>query len=106
MRLSYLRNLDGEKIADRSIEEMRAQGFNDEIKLAAWHTQIRRIFPDVNDGTTLSGVYTKNQETIFYKNGSEIGRIKDPEFGQAFFNIWLSTDTSEPDLRAQLLGNL
>jgi hypothetical protein len=42
--------------------------------------------------------------TIFFRDGAEIGRISDPDFGRAFFNIWLSQRTSAPELRAQLLG--
>lgn len=104
LQLSYLRNLEGKKIADRSVEEIRAQGFKDEVKLATWHAQMRKIFPDVDDGITLTGVNTKIGETVFYMDNIEIGRIKDPEFSKAFFNIWLSEKTSAPDLRRKLLG--
>ncbi len=104
LQLSYLRNIPGEKIADRSAEEIRAQGYTDEVRLADWHAQMRSIFPDVQEGIALTGVFTKTGETIFYKNNQEIGRIKDPEFGNQFFNIWLSPQTSAPDLRRKLLG--
>jgi hypothetical protein len=30
--------------------------------------------------------------------------VQDAEFGPAFFAIWLGKHTSEPDLRAELLG--
>lgn len=106
LELSYLREVSGEKIADRSVEEMRNQGYTNEVKLADWHTQMRDIFPDVNEGNILTGVYANNGETIFYKDDNEIGRISDPEFGLQFFNIWLSEKTSAPDLRRKLLGML
>lgn len=104
LQLQYLRNLKGSKIADRSVEEMRNIGINDEVKLAAWHTQMRRIFPDVSEGTTLTGILSNKQESVFYRDGQEIGRIKDPDFGAAFFGIWLSENTSVPELRLSLLG--
>lgn len=104
LSLTYLRDLSGKKIADRSVEEMRNQGFKDEIRLAAWHTQMTNIFPDVSEGVSLTGLYTDNGESIFYKNGIEVGRIKDKEFGKYFFDIWLNKKTSAPDLRANLLG--
>jgi hypothetical protein len=106
LRLSYLRHLKGKKIADRSIEEIRKQGFTDEIKLAAWHAQMKKIFPDVENGVSLTGVRTKAGETIFFKDDLEVGRINDPAFTTAFFNIWLSDKTSEPNLRRKLLGLL
>jgi len=104
LQLSYLRDIPGKKIADRSVEEIRAQGFADEVRLAGWHTQMRSIFPNVREGLSLTGVYTNTAETVFYEDNKEIGRVKDPEFGRQFFNIWLSPQTSAPDLRRKLLG--
>jgi hypothetical protein len=106
LQLSYLRDIPGKKIADRSIEEIREQGFTDEVRLADWHAQMRSIFPDVHEGVSLTGVFTNTGETIFYEDDREIGRIKDPQFGRQFFNIWLSPQTSAPDLRRKLLGQL
>jgi hypothetical protein len=105
LQLRYLRELKGNKIADRSVEEMRSIGITDEVKLAAWHTQMRRIFPDVREGMTLTGILTPKGESIFLRDGQEIGRIIDPDFGKAFFGIWLSEKTSAPDLRQKLLGS-
>ncbi len=104
LQLSYLRKIEGKKIADRSVEEMRGQGIADEVKLATWHTQMRKIFPNVDEGITLTGVYTQKGETVFYKDSTEIGRIQDAEFSKAFFGIWLNEKTSAPDLRRKLLG--
>ena len=104
LTLHYLRALDGEAIAERSAAEMRKQGFTNEIKLAAWYSQMRDIFPDVKKDTKLVGLYTPNAPTRFYKDGKAIGMIKDPEFGHWFFDFWLSDKTSEPQLRRQLLG--
>lgn len=104
LKLSYLRNLEGKKIADRSVEEMRKQGITNEVALATWHSQMRNIFPDVNEGISLTGILTQTGDTIFYKDNTEIGRIRDPLFSRSFFNIWLSEKTSAPDLRLKLLG--
>jgi Chalcone isomerase-like len=103
---TYHRNIKGSKIADRSIVEMRKIGINDEIKLAAWHNQMRKIFPDVRQGTTLTGVLDGQGESIFFHDNKEIGRINDQEFGKAFFGIWLNEKTSAPQLRQKLLGEL
>lgn len=104
LKLEYKRKLYGEKIADRSNLEIRKLGFKDEIKLAAWHGQMKEIFPDVDNDISITGVYTPNNQTVFYKNDEKIGTIKDPEFGKWFFGIWLNEKTSEPDLRKSLLG--
>ncbi|MEM9468943.1 MAG: chalcone isomerase family protein [Pseudomonadota bacterium] len=104
LSLTYLRKLDGKEIADRSAEEMRRLGMNDEVKLATWHNQMRQIFPDVSKGKRLTGVYNRDKVSIFYEDGKEIGRIQDSEFGSYFFDIWLAKETKKPTLRAQLLG--
>ncbi len=106
IHLSYLRDITGKKIADRSIVEIRNQGIDDEVTLASWHSQMRNIFPDVDKGVSLTGVYAANGDSVFYQNDKEIGRITDPEFSKAFFNIWLDEKTSSPDLRQKLLGLL
>lgn len=105
LRLTYLRDIDGEKIADRSVEQMRALGFDDEIKLADWHSQMKNIFPDVSENVSLTGIYTSEGASIFFENNKEIGRINDPDFGRYFFNIWLDHKTSAPELRKKLLGH-
>lgn len=104
LQIRYLRNLPGDKIADRSAKEIRQQGFNDEVTLADWHEQMTQIIPDVQENTVLTGIYKPNDETVFYQDGKQIGRVQDPEFGKWFFGIWLSENTSEPQVRAQLLG--
>ncbi|WP_218044233.1 chalcone isomerase family protein [Kiloniella majae] len=104
LSLTYLRDIDGRDIADKSAEEIRSLGFDDEVKLAAWHNQMLNIFPDVKEGTNLTGIYAGNGESIFFHKNKEIGRISDPDFGHYFFDIWLNTKTSAPQLRAKLLG--
>lgn len=104
LQLSYLRDLKGKKIANRSIEEMRALGITDEMKLATWHAQMDKIFPDVKEGDVLTGIHTRSGNSVFYKNGKKIGQINDSEFSAAFFGIWLDEKTSAPELRKKLLG--
>ncbi|MCH9704550.1 MAG: chalcone isomerase family protein [Proteobacteria bacterium] len=104
LTLNYKIDLEGEKIADRSVEEIRKLGFSDEAKLADWYLQMRAIFPDVEAGSSLTGIYQPNQATVFYADEKEVGTINDAEFGQWFFGIWLNKNTSVPALRQQLLG--
>ena len=54
-------------------------------KIATWHTQMRKIFPDVDVGTSITGIYTEKGEAIFYRNDEEIGRIS--EFSKAFWHL-------------------
>lgn len=104
LSIHYFRTLHGKAIADRSVQEIRQQGFNNEVTLAAWNSQMKAIFPDVENGTVLTAVYVPGKHTTFYKGADAIGVIKGDDFGQSFFGIWLAEKTSEPTLRRALLG--
>jgi len=103
LQLAYLRNIKGEEIADRSAEEMRNQQGIDEITLADWHSQMRNIFPDVIKGDRITGIYKSNLQCAFYKNDVSIGQVKNPQFCDAFFDIWFGKNTSAPKFKAKLL---
>lgn len=104
LSIEYFVTIDGADIADRSVKEIRKQGFTDEVQLAAWNSQMKNIFPNVVPGSILSATYFPYKETRFYSNGEPIGAIKGDMFGRLFFNIWLGENTSEPQLRQSLLG--
>jgi len=104
LALSYLRAFNGADIAQRSVDEMRGQGFADEDTLTVWYEQMARLFPDVDDGTTLTGIRDVRGHAIFYENDRRIGAIEDPAFSDWFFGIWLNEATSQPALRKKLLG--
>ncbi|MBU6436525.1 MAG: chalcone isomerase family protein [Betaproteobacteria bacterium] len=103
LALRYARSLVGAKIAERTDSEMAAQGRASTAERAQWLADMRRIFPDVKAGDTLSGVYAPGEGTRFYRNDVYIGRIDGARFADCFFGIWLAADTSEPSLRAALL---
>lgn len=104
LAITYMVEIEGADIADRSAQEMRKQGSATEVQLATWHTQMKEIFPDVSEGTKLVGVKNPTGEAVFYHDGKRVGTVKDPDFTDAFFDIWLSEKTSEPELREQLLA--
>ena len=104
LSLTYLRDLEGEAIAKRSIEEIREQGFEDNEKLHQWQELMVSLFPNVSDQSNITGIRSQQGFTHFYHNGELIGSIEDPLFTIHFFNIWLGEKTSEPKLRKALLG--
>ena len=104
LSLTYLRDFDGEDIASRSVDEMRDIGYEDEVELAKWYEQMRSVFPNVKEGENITGVLDTKKHTHFYYQGKWIGSIEDISFGQSFFDIWLHKNTSEPEMRKQLLG--
>lgn len=105
LELQYARSLVGREIAKRSLVEMRRQASVDDTKAQAWLQAMEAAFPDVKAGDRLTGQYEPGAGAQFFFNGQPRQRIADAEFARLFFGIWLSPKTSEPALRAQLLGS-
>jgi hypothetical protein len=63
-----------------------------------------QIWPDVRENDVIALELREDRSSEFYVNGRPAGTIPDPLFGQQFLDIWLSPDTTRPQLRAQLLG--
>jgi len=104
LELTYARSLVGSKIADASVDEMKKVAVGSPAQHEAWRAAMRALFPDVTEGTRLTGLYLPGQPTRFLRDGQPIGEVADPEFGAAFFAIWLHPKTSAPKLRSALLG--
>lgn len=104
LELQYARALKGTAIAERSLEEMQALSPIDEAQQQTWLAFMAQAFPDVNEGDRLTGVWQPNGKVRFYFNGQETRSVNDARFGELFFGIWLSSETSEPEMRAALLG--
>lgn len=102
--LHYKRELAGRRIAERSVEEMRAIGGHDPAAIVRWGEAMARLFPDVRSGDHIAGVHLPGYGAKFFLNGRALGDIADPAFARAFFGIWLDRRTSRPDFRDKLLG--
>jgi hypothetical protein len=103
--LAYARNLDGRKIAQSSREQMAKLGEGSAEQREAWTRRMEQLFPDVTEGTHITGVYLPGSGASFYRDGKRLGDIADRDFAKSFFAIWLDPRTSAPDLRADLLRN-
>lgn len=107
LELAYLRDFKGADIAKRSIAEMRRQASITPMTPAqetAWENQMRALFPDVSAGDRITGLNQPATGAVFWSNGRLIGEVRDPLFAKLFFGIWLSPQTSEPQLRRALLA--
>ena len=105
LELRYVRNFDGSEIVDGTRDQWEHLGYDNDIQRRTWLSQLTGIFPNVKAGDQLAGVYLPGRETRFFHNGQPIGTMADPEFGRAFFSIWLDAKSSQPVLREELLGS-
>ena len=64
---------------------------------------MKEIFPNVQEGSRISGVYLPTGGARFYLDGKPLASVPDPEFARAFFAIWLDPKTTAPSLRTALL---
>jgi hypothetical protein len=104
LELEYSRMLKGERIAQRSLDEMRRIGEFTPQQRREWLDLLMQLLPDVGPGDRLTGLRRQADQTEFFHNGTARGELKDTEFTRLFFGIWLAPNTSEPQLREQLLG--
>ncbi|HOB93497.1 MAG TPA: chalcone isomerase family protein [Aquabacterium sp.] len=104
LELVYARKLVGRLIAERSLKEMQGVGPVSDAQGTQWLQAMLRLFPDVQAGDRLTGIQRPGQSARFFFNGKLRGEVADADFTRLFFGIWLSPRTSEPQLRAQLLG--
>lgn len=105
LELRYARKLAGRKIAQASAEQMEKIGAGSAVQRQAWLQQMVALFPDVAEGTRITGVHVPQQGARFYLDGVLLGSVNDPQFARAFFGIWLDPATTAPALRRALLQN-
>lgn len=104
LEIEYARSLVGRLIAERSLEEMERSGPIAPEQSRRWLAQMMSLFPDVKAGDRITGVQRPGDGARFFVNARLRGDVRDADFAQRFFGIWLGPATSEPALRAALLG--
>lgn len=100
--LAYSRDIPANRLVSSSLDEMRRLGASD-ADLSRWEGVLRRIFPDVRRGETITGVHVPGSGARFYHENRHLGDVDDPEFAARFFAIWLDPRSRAEDLRASLL---
>jgi len=107
LELTYHRAISRDDLVEASLEQISLQTgvAPTPEQLQRWQMEMQKAFVDVDSGEQIIGVYLPGRGCQFYVGEQLQHEIADPLFAQAFFDIWLGTDTSEPQLRKQLLGN-
>lgn len=104
LELIYQRSFSGAEIAKRSIDEIQRQRSLTAEQARNWRLALATLLPDVLPGDSLTGLYQPQLGMQLWHGNQALGSIEDVELARLFFGIWLSTKTSEPNLRTQLLG--
>ena len=106
LELSYLRALSGRDIAERSLKEMKRADDLSAAQSQRWLAALQDAIPDVKAGDRITGLHSPGVGARFWHNGQPRPPVRDAEFSRLFFGIWLSSATSEPQLRSGLLSRL
>lgn len=102
LELAYRKAFKGRQIAQRSLSEMRRQSDFAPQWADAWAARLQALFPDVEPGDRITGIHLPGVGVRFLHNGRLLGEVADPLFARLFFGIWLSAQTSEPEMRCAL----
>ena len=104
LEIQYLRDIKAADLVARTGVEWRDQGV-EHPGMDYWLESLSKLWPDVTENDTLTLTVDENERSHFYRNGNLLGIIEDPDFGAHFLDIWLSPDTSRPELRTALIGD-
>lgn len=99
------RAISTDQLTDAGMNEMTRIGVGTSQQRQAWRRELERVMPAVNRGDQVVVFCAPSHKTFFFYNGRERGEIDDPDFGAAFFSIWLDPRTNNPALRKSLLNH-
>jgi len=103
LEITYLLDIGADALVERTAAEWRSQG-RDHGRQRQWLQDLSRLWPDVSKNDVISLELDTGNRSTFYRNGELLGVIDDPAFGEHFLDIWLSPNTTRPELRLGLLG--
>jgi len=104
LELRYLRDFKGADIAQRSIDEMQGQRVLSAAQKQTWAGVLQSLIPNVRNGERLTGIYTPDKGMQLLHQDRLLGEVTDVDLAQRFFGIWLAPETSQRQLRQQLLA--
>jgi hypothetical protein len=104
IKLRYLRDFKGVDITQRSIDEMQSQRALTPAQLKSWSAALQALIPNVRSGESITGFYQPDKGMQLLHQDRLLGELSDTELAQRFLGIWLAPETSQRQLRQQLLA--
>jgi hypothetical protein len=101
-KIKYLRDISQKDLIERTIEQWKHLNFNQK-NYSSYVPQLKTIWPNIEAGDSLA-LLISNNKSDFYFNNHFIGSIPEENFGKLFLAIWLSPNTSQPELRKKLIN--
>ncbi|MDB2386194.1 chalcone isomerase family protein [Shewanella sp.] len=105
LEIEYYQDIPSERLLEATMDQWQHLKLNKQ-RQQRWQALLSQLWPDVTEGDTLSLHVLTPRSSQFYFNGKPLPLLMPEGFSDDFLAIWLSAQTSQPELRQQLLGEL
>lgn len=102
--IEYLKDITAEDLLERTAQQWEHLNVP-ELVYSKYLPALKTIWPDISSGDKLT-LFVQNQQSVFYFNHEKVGVIEEADFSKLFLDIWLSPNTSQTQLRKELLGEV
>lgn len=104
LEFDYKREVKKEDVMQSTLKELRRQQAVSEKDTLKWQKYLDQTFQSVQVGTRAILYWDPEGKITFHYERSNPEVIQDGNFARAFFNIWLGEETSQPQLRKNLIN--
>ena len=101
--LKYNRSIDKETLIRETINDIKEQKSISNQQEEKWKSLLESIYIDTTTNKKFIAIKINNK-SIFYYDDIKIHESFDKEFNKLFFNIWLRSDSKNPEFTKALLG--
>ncbi len=101
--LKYNRSIEKETLVKETINDIKEQKNISKEQEEKWKSLLESIYVDTKTNKKFIAIKINNK-SIFYYNNKKLHESFDEEFNQLFFDIWLRSNSKNPDFTKTLLG--
>mgnify|MGYP000182354008 CR=1 FL=1 len=105
LEIEYYQDIPNERLLEATVDQWQHLQL-EQGRQSQWQASLSELWPDVNEGDILSLQVLSSDKSQFFFNGEPLPQVMPKGFSDDFLAIWLSTNTSRPELRKQLLGEV
>ena len=101
--LKYNRSIEKETLVKETINDIKEQKNISKEQEEKWKSLLESIYIDTKTNKKFIAIKINNK-SIFYYNNKKLHESFDEEFNQLFFDIWLRSNSKNPNFTKTLLG--
>ena len=101
--LKYNRSIEKETLVKETINDIKEQKNISKEQEENWKSLLETIYIDTKINKKFIAIKINNK-SIFYYNNKKLHESFDEEFNQLFFDIWLRSNSKNPNFTRTLLG--